>query len=109
MAESLKLFRDGNSNKLRSLQAGMLSVSEPKSNLPIADTGVGIPRDVLPSIFEPFITTKEETGTGLGLWVAAEIMKKNGWSIRVRSSRNPSHRGTAFSIVIPEMHSLSQT
>jgi signal transduction histidine kinase len=73
--------------------------------LTIADNGTGIPPAVLPTIFEPFVTTKGETGTGLGLWVTSEIVKKNGWKIRVRSSRNPAHRGTAFSLVIPQLAS----
>lgn len=67
----------------------------------IADTGTGIPRDVLPTIFEPFVTTKGNTGTGLGLWVTSEIMKRNGWKIRVRSCDKPGNSGTAFSIAIP--------
>jgi signal transduction histidine kinase len=71
--------------------------------LTIADNGTGIPPDVLPTIFEPFVTTKGETGTGLGLWVTSEIVKKNGWKIRVRSSRNPERRGTVFSLVIPKL------
>lgn len=69
--------------------------------LTIADTGTGIPEEIRSSIFEPFITTKGETGTGLGLWVTAEMLKKNGWSIRVHSSCNPNHSGTVFSILIP--------
>src|SRR5581483_11628616 len=35
--------------------------------LTIGDTGPGIPAELLPRIFEPFVTTKGETGTGLGL------------------------------------------
>jgi signal transduction histidine kinase len=73
--------------------------------LTIADNGTGILPDVLPTIFEPFVTTKGETGTGLGLWVTSEIVKKNGWKIRVRSSRNPARRGTVFSLVIPQLAS----
>jgi signal transduction histidine kinase len=69
----------------------------------IADTGSGIPASVLPTIFEPFVTTKGETGTGLGLWVTSEIIKKNSWSIRVRTSRCCHGHGTAFSIVIPRL------
>jgi len=69
----------------------------------VADTGTGIAPEVLPSIFEPFVTTKGETGTGLGLWVTSEIMKKNGWRIRVRSTRNLRRNGTVFSILIPKM------
>jgi signal transduction histidine kinase len=73
--------------------------------LTLADSGMGIPKEVLPTIFEPFVTTKGETGTGLGLWVTAEIIKRNGWKIRVRSCRRPGHSGTTFSIVIPALAS----
>ena len=69
--------------------------------LTIADKGAGIPQELLPDIFEPFVTTKEETGTGLGLWVTNEIVRRNGWKIKVRSSRTPGHSGTAFSIQMP--------
>jgi signal transduction histidine kinase len=51
----------------------------------IADTGMGIPKAMLHRIFEPFVTTKGETGTGLGLWVTAEIVHKLSGRIRVRS------------------------
>jgi signal transduction histidine kinase len=77
--------------------------TRPYVSLTIADNGTGIPSDVLPTIFEPFITTKGETGTGLGLWVTSEIIKRNGWKIRVRSSRNPGRSGTTFTIVIPKL------
>jgi C4-dicarboxylate-specific signal transduction histidine kinase len=71
------------------------------ARLTISDNGTGIAHDLMLRIFEPFITTKGETGTGLGLWVTAEIARKNGWSIRVRSCTNPSHSGTTFSILLP--------
>jgi signal transduction histidine kinase len=69
--------------------------------LTVADIGSGINPELLPTIFEPFITTKEETGTGLGLWVVQELAKKNGWSIRMRSSTSAAHHGTVFSVLIP--------
>ena len=69
----------------------------------IGDTGSGIPAEVLPTIFEPFVTTKGETGTGLGLWVTSEIIKKNGWKIRVRSCVRAGCSGTVFSVVIPRI------
>jgi signal transduction histidine kinase len=72
-----------------------------KARLSIGDTGHGIPREVLPTIFEPFVTTKGETGTGLGLWVTDEIVKKNGWSMRVHSSTSDHRSGTVFSLIIP--------
>jgi signal transduction histidine kinase len=69
--------------------------------LTIADSGAGIPPDLLLKIFEPFITTKGETGTGLGLWVTEEIVRKNGWKIQVRSSQVPARSGTTFSLRMP--------
>jgi signal transduction histidine kinase len=73
----------------------------PRVRLTIADTGSGIPASLLPAIFEPFVTTKGETGTGLGLWVTGEIIRRNRWNIRVRSHCGPRHPGTAFSITMP--------
>ena len=73
----------------------------PKARLSIADTGHGIPAHILPTIFEPFVTTKGETGTGLGLWVSDEIIRKNGWSMRVHTSTRPTCSGTVFSILMP--------
>jgi signal transduction histidine kinase len=73
----------------------------PRVRLTIGDTGSGIPASLLPTIFEPFVTTKGETGTGLGLWVTGEIMRRNGWDIRVRSRSGSSRSGTVFSITMP--------
>ncbi|HEX4007189.1 MAG TPA: ATP-binding protein [Acidobacteriaceae bacterium] len=71
--------------------------------LTIGDTGSGIPAALLPAIFEPFVTTKGETGTGtgLGLWVTGEIIRRNGWAIRVRTRCAPAAAGTVFSITMP--------
>lgn len=69
--------------------------------LTIADTGCGIPTSLLPAIFEPFVTTKGETGTGLGLWVTEEIVRRSDWKIRVRSRCGAAQSGTVFSITIP--------
>jgi signal transduction histidine kinase len=76
---------------------------QPSVRLTVVDIGTGIPSHVLPTIFEPFVTTKGNTGAGLGLWVTSEILKKNGWPIRVCSNRSPYRSGTVFSIVIPRL------
>lgn len=52
----------------------------------IADTGAGIHPDVRKTLFEPFVSTKGETGTGLGLWVSSEIVERHGGTIQVKSS-----------------------
>jgi PAS domain S-box-containing protein len=51
----------------------------------IADDGVGMNASTVTRVFEPFFSTKGETGTGLGLWVSQGIVAKHNGSIRVRS------------------------
>jgi len=99
VGNAIDAMRKGGRLRIRTAQTG------PSIRLTIADTGVGIPKEVLPTIFEPFVTTKGETGTGLGLWVTAEIIKRNGWKVRVRSCTLPGHSGTAFCITIPGLSS----
>jgi signal transduction histidine kinase len=64
-----------------------------------ADTGVGIPPDILDRIFDPFFTTKDVKGTGLGLSVVHKILENHGASIRVGSSPG---RGTHFTMRFPQ-------
>jgi signal transduction histidine kinase len=68
----------------------------------IADTGSGITPEHRKKLFEPFYTTKQDVGTGLGLWVSQEIVQKHGGNIALRSSVAPGHSGTVFSIFLPE-------
>jgi signal transduction histidine kinase len=64
----------------------------------IADTGTGIPQDMLRSIFEPFVTTKGEKGTGLGLWIVKGIIQNHAGKLVVRSRMGA---GTVFKIDLP--------
>ncbi len=65
----------------------------------VADTGCGIPPDVLPRIFEPFFTTKPiGSGTGLGLAVAYNIVAKHHG--RIEASSVPAS-GSVFRLVLP--------
>jgi signal transduction histidine kinase len=45
--------------------------------LTIADTGTGVQPEVRSSLFEPFVSTKGDTGTGLGLWLSSQIVTAN--------------------------------
>ena len=67
----------------------------------ICDTGAGIDRGTESRIFEPFFTTKADTGTGLGLWVVAQLIERHDGAVRVWSSQRPGASGTAFSIFLP--------
>jgi signal transduction histidine kinase len=64
----------------------------------VADTGGGIPRELQKSMFEPFISTKGEKGTGLGLWIVKGIVENHGGRIRVRSTVG---KGTVFKLTFP--------
>src|SRR6266478_3273786 len=66
-----------------------------------ADNGGGISREDRARVFEPFYTTKGDTGTGLGLWLSEGIVRKHGGQIRVRSCTRPGHSGTVFSVFLP--------
>ena len=67
----------------------------------VADTGPGIPTNVLDRVFEPFFTTKSGgKGTGLGLSVSHGIVTKHGGNISVSSSPG---RGTTFTVQIPSL------
>jgi signal transduction histidine kinase len=64
----------------------------------VGDSGCGISKPMLNSMFEPFVTTKGERGTGLGLWIVKGIIENHGGRLRVRSR---VAKGTVFSIDIP--------
>ncbi len=65
----------------------------------IRDDGHGIPPELLPRIFDPFFTTKDVgKGSGLGLFIAFEIVEEHGGCIAVESEPG---KGTAFHVRLP--------
>ncbi len=90
-----------------SLSAGILEGEDRgKAFISVADTGSGIPKELVDKVFDPFFTTKEErVGTGLGLSIVYGIVDKHGGSIHVQSREN---EGTEFTIKLPlYVHPLS--
>lgn len=84
-------------------QGGWLSIRASKTTdgirLVVADSGTGIPADVLPRIFEPWVTTKPAgRGTGLGLSITRDTIMSHGGTIDVRSEPG---QGTTFTIDLP--------
>jgi len=67
----------------------------------LRDTGAGIRQDQLERVFEPFFTTKGEVGTGIGLWVARELVNKRGGSISISSNTQQGASGTQVTIFLP--------
>jgi len=68
----------------------------------VADTGCGIPPEIQRRIFEPFFSTKDATGIGLGLWVSDGILKKHKARLSFRSCTQAARHGTVFSLFFPE-------
>lgn len=66
-----------------------------------SDSGQGIPAHVYPKIFEAFYTTKNLKGSGIGLWLSAEVVGKHKGYIRVRTRTEGPYRGTLFAIFLP--------
>ena len=64
----------------------------------VTDTGCGISRDILPTIFEPFVTHGKTQGTGLGLAIVKAIVEAHRGTIGVQSVRGS---GTTFAVKIP--------
>jgi len=63
----------------------------------LQDTGIGIPRNIIDKIFDPYFSTKQE-GSGLGLAICHSIINKHDGHITVDSTTG---RGTCFSIYLP--------
>jgi PAS domain S-box-containing protein len=88
---------------------GVLSLSAKKISGPsgegiqvtIRDTGTGIKQENLEKIFEPFFTTKGNLGTGIGLWIARQLVERRGGQISVSSSAELGSSGTSVTVFVP--------
>jgi signal transduction histidine kinase len=72
----------------------------------VCDTGIGIDPENKKRIFEPFFSTKETKGTGLGLWISRGIIQKYEGTIRFRSMGVKGQHATCFSVFIPSSASV---
>jgi PAS domain S-box-containing protein len=108
LVNAVDAMADRGSLQVRVAQSRDWSNGRAGVRITVADNGAGIPRDRLRQIFEPFYTTKKDTGTGLGLWISRGIVEKHGGSIRVRSRTGGDATGTAFSIFLPAPPEISR-
>jgi signal transduction histidine kinase len=120
VVNAVDAMADGGSLQVRVATGRDWSSGREGVRITVADNGSGIPRTHLRQIFEPFYTTKKDTGTGLGLWVSHGIVEKHGGSIRVRSRtdgredgrengrENGRTTGTVFLIFLPQRREISR-
>jgi len=111
--EMLQIFSNVIANAIDAMrEGGVLSVSTHKVlngsqdgiQIAIQDSGHGIEAAHLSRIFEPFFTTKGNLGTGIGLWVARELVERRGGKISIASSTTPHHSGTTVTMFLPLAH-----
>lgn len=108
LVNAVDAMDDGGSLHVRVTAGRQWSDEQEGIRMTLADNGSGIPRESLRRIFDPFYTTKQDAGTGLGLWVSHGIIQKHGGSIRVRSRIEGQHRGTVFSVFLPNGYAASR-
>ena len=91
-------------NAIAAMEAGgVLRVSlarrdERTVRITVADTGIGIPKEDLPRVFDPYFTTRS-SGTGLGLAIVHKIVEAHGGEVRLESEPG---RGTTATILLPK-------
>jgi PAS domain S-box-containing protein len=103
IANAMDSMSEGRGDLYIRIRNTVLRDDAPAVRISIADTGTGIDPAVQGKLFEPFVTTKESFGTGLGLWVSKGIVEKHGGRIKLRSRPG---RGTIFSIILPATRSV---
>lgn len=91
-------------NAINFTQNGVITITanrDPKNNMAVVtvkDTGTGIAADVLPKLFEKFIT-KSERGTGIGLYISKKLIEAHGGTISGQNNLNEP--GAKFSFTVP--------
>jgi PAS domain S-box-containing protein len=96
---------DGGRLHVRLRPASSPATGEAGVRITVADTGTGFLPGMREHLFEPFYTSKEVTGTGLGLWISKGIMDKHrgrmGMRSRLRVPGATHGHGTVFSLWLP--------
>ena len=83
-----------------------VEIREGELHIHVRDTGIGISVEDLPRLFTKFFRSadprvQDQTGSGLGLSLASEVVRLHGGKITVHSELN---KGTKFSVVLPTKH-----
>ncbi len=98
IGNAVDAMRDGGNLRIHVSPVSINGVEH--ARLTIADTGAGIRKEIRQNLFKQFFTTKGSSGTGLGLWLTRDIVRRNGGKLRFRS-RTDAPCGTVFTIYLP--------
>ena len=101
IANAIDAMRAGGQILIRAHDAVNHQTGQRGVRLTVADTGHGMSKTVQKRIFEPFFTTKALNGTGLGLWISEGIVQRHRGRLYLRSSEDPRHHGTVFTLFLP--------
>ena len=95
ISNAFDAMRSGGRLSVRVREVSASSIEGRRIRILVADTGTGMPPDVLSRVFEPFFSTKGIGGTGLGLWITRDLVTKNDGTISIRTSTTSQRSGTA--------------
>ena len=101
LSNAFDAMRPGGTLRLDVRDSRDWRTGEPGVRVAVADTGSGMSQATLRHIFEPFFTTKGLQGTGLGLWLSAEILNRHRAKVKVRSGQAAGRSGTIFYPFLP--------
>jgi PAS domain S-box-containing protein len=91
----------GSSGKVRVAVEAVRKPKVPGMVISVEDNGRGIAAEDLGRIFEPFFNTRRGSGTGLGLWIAKQIVERHHGTIHVESATEGDARGTRVRVALP--------
>jgi PAS domain S-box-containing protein len=107
IANAIDAMRHGGHILVRAHDATSYSAGHPNGRpgirITIADTGHGMSPAVRTRLFEPFYTTKDLNGTGLGLWISSGIVSRHHGRLTFRTSQDSTRHGTVFSLFLPRV------
>jgi len=97
-------------------EGGVLSISVKDEESPfdgvvlaIQDDGAGIAAHTLPQVFDAFFTTRNTVGTGIGLFIAKQLVEGHGGQIEIESNTNAENHGTTVRVFLPISSPVSST